>query len=318
MGSLPFVGPDELAAMSWTHAVDALEDAFLHDDPETVPPRSHVRVRGGELLLMPADGRAGVGVKLVTLNPDNPARGLPFIQGVYVLFHPTTLEPQALVDGAALTALRTAAVSALATRHLARPDAKRLVVFGAGIQGAAHVDAVCAVRPIADVGVVATRSDRGRRLVERLRSRGLAARLVGPEAVGEAEVVCTCTTSSEPLFGADALASGAHVNAIGAYRPDMRELSGELLARARVVVETRASALAEAGDILRAVSEGSFREADIAGDLRAVVRGELRRQGPDEVTVFKSVGLALEDLVLARAAAQLCLDGTADRARAAM
>lgn len=289
-------------ALPWTDAVDALADAFAHEDPDRCPTRSHLEVPGGELLLMPAHGRAGVGVKLVTLNPANPERGHPFIHGAYVLFDPETLAPQALLDGATLTALRTAAVSALATRHLARPDARRLVVFGAGPQGSAHVDAMRAVRPIEDVAIVATRSDRATRLVERLRAEGVAARVSAPDAVAEAELVCTCTTSRQPLFDAAALAPGTHVNAIGAYRPDMRELCGELLARGRLVVETRASALAEAGDVIQAIAEGRIAASSIAGDLGQLVRGEVARADAGELTVFKSVGVGLEDLVLARVA----------------
>jgi ornithine cyclodeaminase len=297
-----FIGAAELAAaLPWTEAIAALEAAFAGPRPDG-PARSHVAVPGGELLLMPAAGAGGVGVKLVTLAPGNAQRGLPFIHGVYVLFEPGTLAPAAIVEGAALTALRTAAVSALATHHLARPDARRLVVFGAGAQARAHVAAMRAVRPIEEVAIVGRDRGRARALVAALAADGVAAAVAGPEAVASADVVCTCTTSREPLFAAAALPPGAHVNAIGAYRRDMRELPAAVLRHALLVVETRESALLEAGDVLLAIADGVLTEADVRHELAAVVQGTVGRGGRDEVTVFKSVGLALEDLAIAAAA----------------
>src|SRR4051812_27572007 len=173
---------------------------------------------------MPAAGAEGVGVKLVTLAPGNAQRGLPFIHGVYVLFEPGTLAPAAIVEGAALTALRTAAVSALATHHLARPDARRLVVFGAGAQAGAHVAAMRAVRPIEDVAIVGRDRGRARALVAALAADGVAAAVAGPEAVASADVVCTCTTSREPPFPGGPLPAGGPVTASGGYPRAIRGL----------------------------------------------------------------------------------------------
>jgi ornithine cyclodeaminase len=291
------------AALPWPHAIAAIEAAFRDEDPGAVPPRSHLDVPGGELLLMPAHApSAGLGVKLVTLAPGNAARGLPFIHGAYVLFSPDGLVPEALLDGTALTAIRTAAVSALATDRLARADARRLVLFGAGTQARAHADALRAVRPIEHVAVVGRDPARARAFVAALRESGVAADCAGPEAVRTADVICTCTTAAEPLFAGDDLPAGVHVNAIGAYRADLRELDAATLGRADVVVvETRASALAEAGDVIAAIAEGAL-DAGALAELRTVARGSLRREDPGAVTVFKSVGLALEDLAVARAA----------------
>jgi ornithine cyclodeaminase len=259
-------------------------------------------VPGGELLLMPAHGSAGLGVKLVTLAPGNPGRGLPFIHGVYVLFDREGLAPEAVLDGTALTTIRTAAVSALATDRLARPDATRLVVFGAGAQARAHALAMRAVRPIEHVAIVGRTPERAAALAEELRAVGLDAVVAGPEAVGKADIVCTCTTSATPLFDGAELPAGAHVNAIGAYRADLRELDDATLVRAaRVVVETRAAALAEAGEIVQAVAAGVLDAAELV-ELRDVLAHGAGRGGNDELTVFKSVGLALEDLAVARAA----------------
>jgi ornithine cyclodeaminase/alanine dehydrogenase-like protein (mu-crystallin family) len=300
-----FIGAEELsAALSWADAIDALEAAFRVGPPDG-PARAHVPVPGGELLLMPAATAVeGVGVKLVTLAPGNADRGLPFIHGVYVLFAPGTLAPAALVDGSALTALRTAAVSALATRHLARPDARRLVVFGAGTQARAHVAAMRAVREIGHVAIVGRDPARAAALVGSLVADGIDAVVGGPEAVTAADVVCTCTTSREPLFDAPALPRGAHVNAIGAYRPEMRELPAEALRHGLLVVETRESALLEAGDVVLAIADGALAEEDVRHELGGVVAGVVGRSSPEQVTIFKSVGLGLEDLAIAAAAAR--------------
>lgn len=300
--TLSIIDAARLAEMlPMTVAVDALEDAFAGTLPEA-PLRSHVRAGEGDLLLMPAVSDRGAGVKLVTVNPGNPARGFPLIQGVYVLFAPGTLEPAAIVDGAALTGIRTAAVSALATRHLARPDASHLIVFGAGTQARTHLEAMTAVRPIERVTVVSRTREGAEALAERARGSGLQARTGEPSDVSEADIVCTCTTSPTPVFAGSALRPGAHVNAVGAYTPETRELDAETLRRGRVVVETREAALAEAGDLLLAMGEGMIGAEDVAADLSEVVRGAEVRASDEDITVFKSVGVAFEDLVVARAA----------------
>ncbi len=200
-------------------AIDALHAAFAAELPEA-PLRSHVDTAAGGILLMPAWGEAGVGVKLVTLTGSNPERGLPFIHALYVLFDAETQAPVATLDGAALTALRTAAVSGMATRLLAREDASRLVLFGAGVQATSHLDAMRAVRPIDEVVVVSRGSERAEALVERAGAMGLRARIGAPSDVAEADLVCTCTTSERPVVEGARLAAGVHVNAIGAYLRD--------------------------------------------------------------------------------------------------
>lgn len=300
--TLPHVGGRELGRiLPVSEAVDALARAFgAAARPET-PLRSHVTVPGGELLIMPASDEAGVGIKLVTVAPENPGRGLPFLHSVYVLFSPGTLEPRLTLDGRALTALRTSAVSALATRHLARPDAARLVIFGAGVQAGAHLDAMLSVRPVERLRVVSRSPERAERLVDRARSLGLDAATAGPEAVADADLICTCTTSDTPLFDGKLLTEGVHLNAVGAYRPDSRELDDETMARAKIVVETREAALAEAGDLLIPMEAGVITASAIAADLGEVVRGASVRTSSEDVTVFKSVGVAFEDLAVAGA-----------------
>ena len=297
------IGASELARrLSMAGAIDALEAAFADPEPPEVPQRAHVSVSGGALLLMPAHGRSGTGVKIVTVAPGNPERGLPLIHGAYVLFAPDTLELEAVIDGAALTGLRTAAVSGLATRYLARDDSRSLVIFGAGTQANTHLDAMAAVRPIASVTVVSRTKDRADQLAARAREMGLEGRVGDPSAVSSADIVCTCTTASEPLFDGDLLRPGTHINAVGAFEPDARELDETTVTRSRVVVEDRGAALEEAGDLIIPLGAGRIEEKHIVADLRQLVTGTQVRRTNGDVTLFKSVGLALEDLAVARAA----------------
>jgi ornithine cyclodeaminase/alanine dehydrogenase-like protein (mu-crystallin family) len=300
---LPVIEGAELRRLvPMERAVDALAGAFAAEELPAVPPRSRTGAGTGELLLMPAVGREAVGVKVVTVNPENPPRGLPFVHAVYALFDGVSLAPRAVIDGEALTALRTAAVSALATRHLALQDAGHLVLFGAGTTATAHLDGMRAVRPIRAVTIVSRTRARAETLAEAARGMDLDTRVGGPDDVAEADIVCTCTTSPQPLFDGRLLRPGAHVNAIGAFTPDTRELDDETIRRARVVVETREVALAEAGDVVIPLRAGTIDEAHIVADLRELVHGARVRTGPDDVTVFKSVGVALEDLAVAVAA----------------
>jgi ornithine cyclodeaminase len=282
-------------------AIDVLNAAFGTLDVGTGPIRTSVETPSGSLLLMPAFGEAGVGVKLVTLTPSNTTRQMPYIYASYVLFEATTQSPEAVLDGAALTALRTGAVSGLATRHLARRDASRLVIFGAGVQARAHLEAMCVVRPVTELVVVSRSRPAAESLVGDGLGRGLHAWLGDPEAVADADLICTCTTSEEPLFDGSLLRPGVHVNAIGSHRPDARELDTETIRRGKVVVETREVALAEAGELAIPIDEGAIDTGHVVADLAETVRGASVRRSPEDVTVFKGVGMAFEDLAVARA-----------------
>jgi ornithine cyclodeaminase len=298
-GGIPVLDAAAIAAaLSPGDAVDALEAALRGGlDPEADPPRGAVGAEAGEVLLMPSSAPGAVGVKLVTVAPGNPDRGRPRIQGVYVLFDPVTLAPAAVLDGIGLTDLRTSAVSALAVRHLAAPDARRLLVFGTGAQARAHVGALRAVQPgIERVDVVAR--DRGRldAFVARCAAEhGVDARVAGAGAVAEADLVVCATTAREPLFDGALVRDDATVVAIGSHEPDAREVDERLAGRATVVVESRASAMREAGDLIQA---GLDPEALVP--LAALVRGEAR-PAEGRPRLFKSTGMAWEDLVVAAA-----------------
>ena len=300
---VPFIGAEDLARLlSMGAAIDVLEAAFGAPALPVAPLRSNLDTPDGSLFLMPAFGPQGLGVKVVTLTASNPERGLPFIHAAYVLFVSGTQAPRAVLDGTALTALRTGAVSGLATRYLARPDARRLVIFGAGVQARSHLEAMRAVRPIEEVVVISRTPDRAEAFVREAVALGLDARVGEPSDAASADLVCTCTTSSEPVLGGSLLAPGAHVNAVGAYTHEMREVDTEGVRRAKVVVETREAAMAEAGDLLIAIDEGAIGPDHVVADLAEVVRGASVRTSDADVTLFKSVGVAFEDLVVACAA----------------
>ena len=301
------------ATMSVTAAICALERGFLArrqdevvDVPRTALPIPQAgSASDNEMLLMPAYGPEGAGLKLVTVARDNPARGFPLIQGLYVLLARDSLTPELLIDGAALTGLRTSAVSALATQHLARPSSRHLVVIGAGAQGVAHVDAMRAVLPIERVTVVGSsrESPRARSLVQRLRGEGVDAAVGDATMIRTADVICTCTTSTTPVFDDADVPAGAHVNAVGAYRLDMRELPAETLRRGLLVVESVEATLEEAGDVVGAIEAGALPQQGFAHELAGVLGAQVRRTDDAQVTIFKSVGLSVEDLILARAIA---------------
>lgn len=300
MTQLPYIGAEDLERLvPLPSAIDILEEMFRADET-TVPQRSHVSAGQGDLLLMPATAPGSTGVKIVTVNPPNRDKGLSLIHGLYVLFSTDTLEPVCTLDGAALTALRTPAVSALATKHLARDDPSQLVIFGAGTQARGHLVAMAAVRDITSVVVVSPSS--AEKLASYARELGLDATTGPPEAVADADIVCTCTTSSEPVFEGALLSPGVHVNAVGAYKPRDRELDDEAIEDALIVVENRRAAIAEAGDLLMPLRAGVIVEEDIVAELPELAAGRKVRSGDEDITVFKSVGLASEDLAIAAAA----------------
>ena len=294
----PYIDESELMSLvSWSDAITAIADA-LSAGIASGPPRSSLPTAGGELLLMPAATAEVVGIKLAGIAPDNPAAGLPRIQAVYVLFDAVTMTPQAFIDGTALTTLRTPAQSALAVRDLAAVDAESLVVFGSGPQAWGHVEAIRAVRPIRKVTVVGRDLERAQALVDRIRADDLVAEVGTAEAVRGADVVVCATTARQPVFDGELLADHACVVAVGSHEPDACELDDKVFSRARhVVVEERATALREAGDVIQAIAAGAL-EADSLVDL--VDRP--RVPPADGITVFKGVGMAWQDLAVASTA----------------
>ena len=300
MTALPYLDEATLARLvPWPDAVGCLESALLDGlRPEVALPRSVHRLDHGQLLLMPAQSPSAAGVKLSTVAPGNPGRGLPRVQALFVLFEHHTLRPVALVDGTALTTLRTPAVSAVAVKHLAAPDAGRLVVFGSGPQAWGHAHAITAVRPVRSVAVVARDAGRAASLADRLTAEGIPAGVGTASEVEDADVVACATTARTPLFDGRLLPEHACVVAVGSHEPEARELDETVFARAqRVVVETPGAALAEAGDVVAAVAAGA-----VAAEGLVALADAVRMEPAPGISVFKSVGMGWQDLVVAEVA----------------
>lgn len=293
--------------------IDTLADAFQR--PIETPLRIHGDLGAPadapeqrDLLVMPAWVPAGeIGVKLVTLFEHNDGRGMPRIQGLYVLFHPEHGAPLALLDAAALTTRRTAAASALAARFLARDDAETLLVCGSGRLARALPCAYAEIRALRRVQVWARRPEAAQETAADLRRAlpdiEIAVAPALEAAVREADIVTSAVPSRDAFIEGAWLAPGAHLDLIGSYRPDMHEADAEALLRASVFVDTRPGVLAEAGEFIDAIAAGQLREADIRADLAELITGAHGgRASRDEITLFKSVGTALEDLAAARLA----------------
>ena len=292
------------AALPWARLADALEAAFV-DGATQVPLRhAHALSAADTLLLMPAWRQDALGVKLVTVMPGAAARGAGTVQAAYLLLDRHTGVPRALLDGEALTLRRTAAASALAARHLALPDAGRLLVVGTGRLAPWMARAHVALRPsLAEVSVWGRDATRAAGIVRTLRDEGIYATVAGdlPSAVARAQVVSCATTSTVPLVQGAWLAAGTHLDLVGGFRRDMREVDDAAVARARVAVDTYAGALAEAGDLVQPIEAGVVARSHVVADLAELLRGERAvRRSAGDVTLFKSVGTALEDLAAAR------------------
>lgn len=288
--------------------IDALGDMFKTGCTSPVRHHHDVEVPGeanATLLLMPA-WRSGdsIGMKMVNVFPGNSARGLPAISGCYLLSSGKTGQLEAFIDGAELTARRTAAASALAARYLAKKDASRLVIVGTGKLAPNLIAAHSAARPIRQVLVWGRSPDKAAGVIEQARDMGLthefAVETDLSAAVAEADIVSCATLSQEPLVKGEWLRPGTHVDLVGAFKPDMRESDDEAIRRASVFVDTRAGATKEGGDIVQPLRSGVLTEAGIKADLHELSRGEHKgRASDDEITLFKSVGASLEDLAAA-------------------
>jgi alanine dehydrogenase len=249
----------------------------------------------GFLGLMPAYTGAALGTKLVTFYPHN--TDVPTHHATILLFKPETGEPVVTMDGRLITEVRTAAVSAVATEHLARPDASVLAIIGSGVQARSHLEALRLVRDFREIRVWSPR-----RAAAFAEEHGVRAAASAEEAVRGADVVVTATTSSTPVLAGEWLSPGAHINAIGAPRPDWRELDDEVLRRSRVYVDSREAALRESGDVIAA--------GEIVAEVGEVAAGSKPgRRSAEEITLFKSLGLAVEDVATAELVYHKALDG---------
>lgn len=305
---------DVKQAVTMPAAIDAVAAAFarLSAGHAIVPLRSHIETpeREATSFFMPAriaggPGEEALGLKVVSVFPHNMRdHAAPAIHALVTLLDPQSGRPLAVMDGTYLTALRTGAASGAATRLMARDDARTLTIFGAGAQALPQILAVLAVRPISNIWIVNRTRDRAAVLASQLRGEGYTGDIrIAPDtaqALAETDVICTATSAAQPLFDDAQIRPGTHINAIGSYKSTMAEVPAKTVARSRLIVDQRAAAWAEAGDLVQARAAGLIDESAIAGELGEVVASTVAgRSGGDEITLFKSVGNAVQDLAVA-------------------
>jgi len=303
-------------ALPMNEAIEAMKRAYasLSEGKADVPLRTRLSIppHAGLSLFMPAyvqtETEEALAVKIVSLFPENPKRGLAYIQAAVLVLEADTGRALALLEGAALTAIRTGAGSGAAIDLLARKDSKTVTVFGAGVQGRTQLEAACAVRQIDKAWVYDTDPERAAAFAKEMAGQGRIPRDLRPaatpkEAVSAADIICTATTSTTPVFEDKDLKPGAHISSIGSYTPEMVEVPPETIQRAKVVVDSRSAVLAESGDLIQPMKNGLITESHVFAELGEIVLGRKPgRETNEEITYFKSVGIAVQDAMAAQLA----------------
>ncbi len=307
-----FSEKDIRQAVPMERAIIVLKDAFiqLSAGKANVPLRSAIPVpaHSGQTLFMPAylEGSGALGAKIVSVFPDNRKRDLPIIHALVILVDSSTGVPQAFLDGTYLTALRTGAVSGLATELLARKSARTAAIFGAGVQGRTQLEAICRVRRLEKVWVFDPNTRASENFVSEMKTLGqpipeaIFVARSSSQAIEEADIICAATTSSKPVFADSDLRPGTHINGVGSFTPEAQEIPAETVSRAKVIVDSRQASLAEAGDLMIPLRRGLIGPDHIYAELGQIAAGQLPgRETRQEVTFFKSVGLAIQDIAVA-------------------
>lgn len=295
-------------SLEYSGLVDDLHQAFAGNI--TVPKRQHYDIPGAEgnrettLLMMPAwqDGQY-IGVKLVTVAPENATIGLPSIQGQYLLFDAKDGQVCAMMDAPALTAKRTAAASALASRFLSRQDSQTLFMVGTGTLAPELIQAHASVRPIRRVLIWGRNKQNCQKVIDSLDSLDVQWQIVEEieQGMAQADIISVATLSQTSLVSGKHLLAGQHLDLVGAYRPDMREADDDCLLRSKIFVDNRATATIETGDLKIPLEQGVINQEDVLGDLFDLCRNKaIFERAPEDITLFKSVGHALEDLAAAK------------------
>jgi ornithine cyclodeaminase len=309
---------DVRQALPMREAIEAMKNAYasLSDGKADAPLRSRLPIppHNGLALFMPAyvqtNDSEALAVKIVSIHPENPKNGLPYIHAAVVVLEASTGRAVALLEGGALTAIRTGAGSGAAMDILSRRDSRVAAIFGAGVQGRTQLEAACTVRDIQSAWVFDASRAQAEKFAAEMAGRGrvpkdLRVAETSAQAVRDADIICTATTSTTPVFADAELKSGVHISAIGSYTPEMQEVPSETVARAKVVVDSRSATLAETGDLLKPMQAGLFDESHIYAELGEITLGrKTGRTAQAEVTYFKSVGIAVQDAMAAQLALQ--------------
>lgn len=302
---------DVKQSVNMAQAIDAVKQAYVQMSQEkaVVPQRIQVPVKKQEgiTFFMPAYLAANdsLGVKIVSVFPENLKCCLPTVNAVVIVINAKTGRAEAIIDGNYLTALRTGAASGVATDLLARKNSRVAAIFGAGIQGRTQLEAVCTVRFIEKAWIYDREIESAKNYVKELKSRGkpfpheLFVARSPAQAVKDADIICTATTSFSPVFEDTDLKDGVHINGIGSYTPEMQEVPAHTVARARVIVDSLSAALSEAGDLIIPLNEKKITKSHIQGEIGQVAAGQIPgRQSDKELTFFKSVGIASQDVAV--------------------
>ena len=301
-----FLNRDQINDLiSMKEAIRAMKTAFaqLSSGEAVVPPRLSLDIpdKNATSIVMPAyaTGSPYYTVKIVSVNYSNPDKGLPLIHGVVQVFDAENGKHIANLDGASITAIRTGAASGLATDLLAKENAKVCAVFGTGVQAASHIEAVLEVRPIEKIIVFSRSKSSAEKFCSTLDNQ-VQCEIGEKESLLEADIVCTTTPASSPLFEADRIKPGCHLNVVGSHQPSSREVPTDLVARSKIIVDKREACEQEAGDLIIPVQEGAWSFEYLHGELGQVVSGDIiARESENEITLFKSVGNAIQDHAMA-------------------
>ena len=307
---------DVRKALPMEAAIGAMKQAYaaLSTGKADVPLRTHLSIPHHEALslFMPAyvqtDQAEALAIKAVSLFPKNPSRGLAYIQAAVLVFEADTGRAIALLEGSSLTAIRTGAASGAAIDLLARPDSKVVAIFGAGTQGRTQLEAACTARKIETVFICDRDPEKAMGFAEEKKAKGSIPQDIrvaqsAKEAIESADIICTATTSKIPVFDDRDLRNGTHISAVGSYTPEMQEVPAESLQRAKIFVDSRSASLEEAGDLIQPIRAGLFDESHIHAELGEILLGlKSGRESQEEITYFKSVGIAVQDAIAAQVA----------------
>ena len=307
---------DVRQALPMREAIEATKEAYasLSNGRAVVPLRTHLSIPDSDAvsLFMPAyvqskDSQA-LAIKAVSLFPDNPSRGLAFIQAAVLVFSPDTGQILALLEGSSLTAIRTGAASGASIDLLARKDSEVVSIFGAGAQGRTQLEAACTARKIQTAFIFDPDNIKANAFADEMKGKGAVTTDIrvasnAEEAAENADIICTATTSLKPIFDDKNIKAGTHISAVGSYTPEMQEIPAETIQRAKVFVDSRSASLEEAGDLIQPIKAGLFDESHIHAELGEVVLGrKTGRESDTEITYFKSVGIAVQDAMAAQVA----------------
>lgn len=299
-------------SLTMREAIEVVRQAFieLSNKTATVPPRIHLSIEKHQAttLVMPAylSETNALACKIVSVFPHNSAKNMPVIYGLVVLFDGENGKPLAVIEGASLTALRTGVASGLATDLLARKDAKTLAIFGAGAQSRTQIEGICAVRNIEKILVYSWGIEKAKQFIAEMQTKANAELILAEspkQAVQKADIICAATTSRKPVFDGKDLQNGAHLNGIGSFTPQMQEIDFTTLKKtSKIVVDSRENCIQEAGDLVQAIEKKVISESDIYAEIGEIASGlKARRENNDEITFFKSVGNAVQDVAIANA-----------------